>query len=437
MPVFPLLPFVGVLLSVALLPLWTPTLWQHHTGKMLAPFPCILALYAALCGNFAPFCSASCATLLCDYLPFLVLMASLYGIAGGIHITVPQRTTPLLNTIVLAMATLAAGWIGTTGASMACIRPFLRLNAGNTHKAHLVVFFIFLVSNIGGGLSPLGDPPLFMGFLQGIDFFWVSRNLCWPVFGTSVALLGIFFVLDTFLKKQDHQTVDAETTPFTAVHCEGKRNVLLLAGAVIIVALTTKDLGTFSVFGVSLPIIGLFRDGGLLLLLGISMKNTPWSIREHNTFEWEPIHEIAKIFFAIFITLIPVEAALRGETPIARVLTEALSVDSALSPWRCFWVSGVLSSFLDNTPTYLFFFHLFGGNPSTLMTTQAPLLMAISLGSVFMGAMTYIGNAPNLMVMAIARKRFPKKMPSFFGYMGWSVALLLPIFGVLSFVLFP
>ncbi|MDR2416767.1 MAG: sodium:proton antiporter [Holosporales bacterium] len=433
MSIFSLLPFVGVLLSIALLPLWTPALWQHHAGKILAAFPCVLALYAAFSGEFTLFCGAACTTLLRDYIPFLTLMATLYGIAGGIHITVPQRTTPLLNTAVLAIATFLAGWIGTTGASMVCIRPFLRLNTGRAHKAHLIVFFIFLVSNVGGGLSPLGDPPLFMGFLQGIDFSWVPKNLCWPVFGTSLALLGIFLALDTFWERKTQNT--KEKTPFL-VRCEGKYNILLLAGAVAVVALASKDLGTFSVLGVSLPIVGLLRDGGLLLLLGLSLKSTSRSIRESNAFEWEPIHEIAKIFFAIFITLIPVEAALHGETPLAYALTDALSSGAGLSPLRCFWASGLLSSFLDNTPTYLFFFHLFGGNPTELMTTQAPLLVATSLGSVLMGAVTYIGNAPNLMVAAIARKRFPKQVPSFFGYMGWSIAFLFPVFGVLSLVLF-
>ncbi|MDR0406510.1 MAG: sodium:proton antiporter [Holosporales bacterium] len=433
MSIFCTLPFIGVVLSVALLPLWTPLCWHKHAGKILMAFPIVLASYSAFSGNLALFLEASRETLLRDYFPFLILIASLYGIAGGIHITVPQRTSPLLNTGWLAIATLLAGWIGTTGASMVCIRPFLRLNADRVHKTHLVVFFIFLVSNIGGGMSPLGDPPLFMGFLQGVDFFWVPKNLCWPVLGTSLALLSIFFAVDTFSWRKESKSPLSEPS---RIHCLGKRNIGLLGGAVFLVVLAGQDVGTCQVFGISLPVMGLIRDGGLLVLLSISLLKTPQFVYARNAFEWEPIYEIVKIFFAIFITLIPIETALHEETGLSHTLTEALSVNEKLSPFRCFWVSGLLSSFLDNTPTYLFFFHLFGGDSTTLMTTQAALLSSISLGSVFMGAVTYIGNAPNLMVAAIARKRFPKQVPSFLGYMGWSIIILFPVFSALSLVLF-
>jgi Na+/H+ antiporter NhaD/arsenite permease-like protein len=362
-------------------------------------------------------------------------MTALYGIAGGIHVTVPQRTSPSINTAWLAGATVLAGWIGTTGASMVGIRPFLRLNAGRAHKAHLVAFFIFLVSNIGGGISPLGDPPLFMGFLQGIDFFWVPRHLSVPVLGLSSVLLGMFWGLDTFFWKRESHPPPIEVSE--RIRCLGKGNVWILMGAVACVVLAGQDLGTVSVLGVPLPVMGMVRDGGLLALLGVSLWKTPKSVRAHNTFEWEPIFEVAKIFFAIFLTILPLEEALHGgNTVLACGLQEMLGAEGEWSPLRCFWASGLLSSFLDNTPTYLFFFHLFGGDPSTLMTTQSSLLLAISSGSVFMGAVTYIGNAPNLMVASIARKRFPKQVPSFLGYMKWSLSLLFPVFALFSWILF-
>ncbi|MDR0661900.1 MAG: sodium:proton antiporter [Holosporales bacterium] len=433
MVILSLLPFLGVLVSVAFLPLWAPTFWSKHAGKVLIFFPLLLVGISGGEGTLPHFLHATRSTLLCDYLPFLILMTALYGIAGGIHLTVSQHTSPLVNTLWLATATLLAGWIGTTGASMICIRPFLRLNAGRPHKAHLIAFFIFLVANIGGGMSPLGDPPLFMGFLQGIDFFWVPKHLWSAVLGVATVLLGIFFCIDTFFWRKENR-LPPQTSE--KICCLGKKNIGFLVGAVFCVVLAGQDLGTVSLWGVSLPLMGLVRDGGLLLLLGLSLAKTPQEVRKRNAFTWEPIEEIAKIFFAIFVTLIPIEAALHEDTGLAHWLKEMLEREGHFSPLSCFWVSGILSSFLDNTPTYLFFFHLFGGDPVTLMTTQAPLLSAISLGSVFMGAVTYIGNAPNLMVASIARKRFPRQVPSFLGYMGWSIGFLFPVFAFLSWVLF-
>ena len=329
-----------------------------------------------------------------------------------------------------------ASWMGTTGAAMLLIRPLVRANLERRHRVHVIVFFIFLVANIGGSLTPLGDPPLFLGFLKGVEFFWPTTHMFLPMLLVSVALLALFFVIDTVLYgREPTQKPRARES----LGLEGGINLLLLVGvvgAVLMSGLWRPNL-SIAVFHVDVELQNMARDVALLGLAAASWRITSSESRVANAFSWFPIVEVAKLFAGIFLTIIPAIAILRAGTegalsPIVNAVTDANGqpVDAVY-----FWATGILSSFLDNAPTYLVFFNTAGGDPVTLMGPFASTLLAISAGAVFMGANTYIGNAPNFMVRAIAEER-GIKMPSFFGYMAWSGGILLPVFVVVTFVFF-
>jgi Na+/H+ antiporter NhaD/arsenite permease-like protein len=307
--------------------------------------------------------------------------------------------------------------------------------------AHIIVFFIFLVSNAGGSLTPLGDPPLFLGFLKGVDFFWTVKNIFPETLFLCVALLVIFYLLDRhyYHHREDEFPAEMDPTPDSATSIEGKANFILLAAIIGLVLMSGvwKPGVTLPVFGVEVELQNLVRDVLLLAVIGISLKITPESAHEGNGFSWGAIQEVGKLFAGIFITIIPVIAMLHaGEAgsfaPVIRAVT-----DSSGQPVNAmyFWASGILSSFLDNAPTYLVFFNSAGGDAAVLMTKLGATLAAISCGSVFMGANSYIGNAPNMMVKSIAEER-GVKMPTFFGYMGWSCAVLVPLFILMTFLFF-
>jgi Na+/H+ antiporter NhaD/arsenite permease-like protein len=330
-----------------------------------------------------------------------------------------------------------ASLIGTTGASMVLIRPVIRANDDRRHNVHVVVFFIFLVSNIGGSLTPLGDPPLFLGFLRGVDFFWTTHHLIGETLLAAGIALVIFFLLDAYLYRNEGR-VRPDPTPDRPVRVTGGINFVLIG--VIIAALllsATFRLGSFTVFGTEVAIANLLRDLTMITVTVTSLALTAKAVRAENGFSWGPILEVAKLFAGIFITIIPVLAILRAGpdgtfAPLVALVTNA---DGTPNPAAYFWLTGLLSSFLDNAPTYLVFFELAGGDPQRLMTAGALTLAAISAGAVFMGANSYIGNAPNFMVYAIARES-GVKMPGFFGYMLWSGMVLIPIFLLITFVFF-
>jgi Na+/H+ antiporter NhaD/arsenite permease-like protein len=435
------LPFAGLLLSIALGPLLFPRFWHHHFGKLTAAWSLAFLLpFAASFGPDAAFAGASHA-FIAEYLPFVILLAALFAVAGGICVRGNLRGTPALNTGMLALGTMLASLMGTTGASMLMIRPVIRANDDRRHVAHIIVFFIFLVSNVGGSLTPLGDPPLFLGFLKGVEFSWTLKNILPETLFACATLLIVFYFLDLYYYRQREEALPAakDPTPDSRLRLDGKANFALLAVIVALVLMSGfwKSGIAFAIFGTSVDLQNLVRDGALIGVILASLWITPRTAREGNDFSWGPMKEVAKLFAGIFITIIPVIAMLQAGqqgafAPVVRMVTDSAGQPV---PAMYFWATGILSSFLDNAPTYLVFFNTAGADPRALMTTLAPTLAAISCGAVFMGANTYIGNAPNLMVKAIAEER-GIGMPSFFGYMGWSCAVLLPLFFVMTFIFF-
>ena len=432
------LPFVGLLLSIAVGPLWAPKLWHTHYGKITFMWSALtITPLAALHGIPIAFVALT-HTILGEYVSFIVMLATLYVVAGGILVTGSLRGTPLVNTAILAFGTAIASIVGTTGAAMILIRPLLRANSVRLHDAHVVVFFIFLVANIGGALSPLGNPPLFVGFLHGVGFFWAASHLWKVTATTAVLVLAIFMAIDIWLYRKDSRVaVVGEKPPNEPIRIRGLVNLLLIAlivGVSLLSALWRPGVA-FDVYGTRLELQDVIRDIALVTIAVASLVLTAEEHRERNGFSWEPIWEVAKLFAGIFVCIIPVVAMLQAGRagPFSWLL--ALMNDEAGEPRNVayFWFAGILSAFLDNAPAYLVFFELAGGNAGRLMGELAPTLMAIAMGSVYMGALTYIGNAPNFMILAIATER-GVRMPSFFGYMIWSGAVLLPVFAVLTYV---
>ena len=327
-----------------------------------------------------------------------------------------------------------ASVVGTTGAAMILVRPLIRANASRAHNAHVVIFFIFLVANIGGALSPLGDPPLFVGFLRGVDFFWTTTHLAYETAIVALLVLAIFVALDVWLARGETKAVAVTSEP---LRLRGLVNLPLIAciiGAILLSA-TWKPGIEFDVYGTHVALQNLVRDGALVVIALVSLWLTPDEHRAANDFTWEPIAEVAKMFAGIFVCIIPVLAMLEAghDGPFAWLLKAVTAHDGRPHEVAYFWLTGLLSAFLDNAPTYLVFFQVAGGEAAELMGKLPATLAAISMGAVYMGALTYIGNAPNFMVAAIANER-GVKMPSFFGYMLWSFAVLLPVLALLTFV---
>jgi Na+/H+ antiporter NhaD/arsenite permease-like protein len=443
------LPFAGILLSIALCPLLTPRFWHHHYGKVSAFWAFVFAI---------PFVYAFHQTAifeilhiyLIDYIPFIILLWALFTTAGGIVVTGSLVGTPLVNTVMLVIGTLLASWVGTTGASMVMIRPVLRANKNRVRKAHIICFFIFLVANIGGGLTPLGDPPLFLGFLHRVPFFWVTIAIFPHVFVTALILLATFYMVDTvyYRKEIGKGAIPGGEGARTAVTIAGLYNFIFLAGVVGLVLMSGYwQTGHFTVMGVKVEYQNVVRDVGIVIMGCLSLYVTPRKLREANEFGWAPILEVAKLFAGIFMTIIPALAILKAgsEGALAPLLAYVKN------PAQYFWAAGSLSSFLDNAPTYLTFFNMalgqFGMTEAMVPAACAVssvgvtpefvgLLKGISAGAVFMGANTYIGNAPNFMVKSIAEEA-GVKMPSFFGFMfKYSIPILVPVFVLVTLVFF-
>jgi len=403
--------FAGLLLCIAVIPLINGDWWGRNYGYVSL----VLAIPAAII-----VVSKEWILLLHvvqEYISFIILLGSLFVIAGGIVIRVGIPGTPKLNSIILLIGAVFASLIGTTGASMVLLRPMLRSNRWRKHVIHIYIFFIFMVSNIGGLLTPLGDPPLFLGFLRGVPFFWTLRLL--PMWCLAVAvLLILFFFLDTYFarKESPERTLKAlEGLPEKKLEIKGKINFLFLL----------MVIGSFF-------IPPIFREGVMILAAVLSVFFTRKSLREENAFTYHPIIEVAILFAGIFVTMVPVLTMLQmGGSKLGVV-----------QPWQFFWVTGALSSFLDNAPTYLVFMstaqsvaHAKGIVDGLVVGVPESMLAAISVGAVFMGANTYIGNGPNFMVKAICEEN-GVKMPSFFGYMAWSVGILIPLFVLVTVVFF-
>ncbi|MEF2073288.1 sodium:proton antiporter [Consotaella aegiceratis] len=435
------LPFVGILLSIALFPLLAPHFWHHHFGKVAAVWALVFLVPFAMTYDMDLVVHEVAHMGLLDYVPFLILLGALFTIAGGILITGNLHGRPRFNVAFLAVGAVLASVVGTTGASMVLIRPVLRANDGRRHNVHVVVFFIFLVSNIGGSLTPLGDPPLFLGYLRGVDFFWTTIHMASEMAFCTVLLLGLFWLIDRQLYNHDADFRGMyDPTPDTGkIGIEGKINILLLLVVVggVLISGTWHPGVSYHLLGIELELQDIARDVVLVLAALVSLAVTPKGVRARNGFEWGPITEVAKLFAAIFVTIIPVIAMLRAahDGAFAPLVALVSQPDGRPINAMYFWTTGVLSSFLDNAPTYLVFFNLAGGDAQHLMGPLAHTLAAISCGAVFMGANSYIGNAPNFMVKSIAEGA-GVKMPSFFGYMAWSVGILVPLFLLVTLVFF-
>ena len=447
LPIWSIIPFVGILLSIAIFPLVLDSHFLvHHGGKMSLVWALAFAIPYLIAFQGEAFYDILHIYLI-DYIPFIILLWGLFTVAGGILVRGTLRGTPIVNTLLLLIGTAIASWVGTTGASMLLIRPLIRANAYRKSKVHLVIFFIFLVSNIGGSLTPLGDPPLFLGFLHNVPFFWTTTALFPHMLFISVILIVLFFVLDTFMFKREGGVVPDDGTS-EPIRVDGLFNLVFLLGIVAAVLMSGSfKWGEVNIFGVHVYWQNIARDVLIVIMGLLSLRFTPFSgeLRQANEFSWEPIEEVAKVFAGIFMTIIPALAILKaGENGALHGLIGAIK-----EPMHYFWITGILSSFLDNAPTYLTFFNTALGK---LHLTEAvipeilsgeltgpehlefvKLLTAISVGAVFMGANTYIGNAPNFMVKAIAEQS-GIRMPSFFGYMLWSVVILVPLFVIVTLV---
>jgi Na+/H+ antiporter NhaD/arsenite permease-like protein len=442
---FWIIPFIGILLSIAILPLIAPTLWHHNYGKISLMWGLLffISFWIANGTSMAFFYLSE--VYLGEFIPFIVLLLALYTVSGGIRLTGSLRGSPIVNTSILLIGTLLASWMGTTGAAMLLIRPLIKANSWRKYQVHTIVFFIFLVANIGGSLTPLGDPPLFLGFLKGVSFFWTTKHMLFPMIMTASILLVIYFVLDSIMIKKEKSIPNDDST--IKLGLEGKNNLFLLPvviGAVILSGVWHSDITNsadtaISLFHTPMMTIGTLTQIIILLLVTYtSLLITPIrsSARTGNGFTWEPILEVAKLFATIFLTMVPAIAILKAGShgALAPVINLVSSNGNPVNIMY-FWCTGILSSFLDNAPTYVVFFNTAGGNAVQLMGELSQTLLAISAGAVFMGANTYIGNAPNFMVKSIAEEN-KIKMPSFFGFMGWSTLILIPIYIFVTFILF-
>jgi Na+/H+ antiporter NhaD/arsenite permease-like protein len=442
-PAWSVIPFAAYLLAIALVPLFAHHFWESNRNKFVvavaASVP-VLVYLLALEPHHGPHWLLHSMK---EYVAFIVLLGALFVISGGVYLRGSLAGTPIVNTGVIALGALLASFIGTTGASMLLIRPLLRANVARERKVHIVVFFIFIVSNGGGMLTPLGDPPLFLGFLRGVPFLW-TFTLFWPWLSVNVALLVLFNVFDqVVLAREERERPGAQLEEVQKVveplGIEGAGNFVWLAGVLAVIF----SIGSFGKSHISPneDVLAFLQVSGMLFMAALSMLTTRRETRVANGFTWEPIIEVAVVFVGIFVTMIP-----------ALKLLEARGAEFGVnSAWQFFWATGILSSFLDNAPTYLTFTSLAVGvvneaNPGAGLSANALggllaypegvlYLTAISCGAVFMGANTYIGNGPNFMVKSIAESS-GVRMPGFLGYMAWSTAILFPLFLGVTLVFF-
>jgi Na+/H+ antiporter NhaD/arsenite permease-like protein len=434
------LPFAGILLSIALFPLVAPHFWHEHYPKIALAWAAVLAV-PFLWAHGAAAAHAILHIYVLDYIPFIILLWGLFTVAGGLVVRGSLRGTPRVNTLMLGVGTILASFVGTTGAAMVMIRPVLRANAHRRDRTHIIVFFIFLVANVGGSLTPLGDPPLFLGFLHGVPFFWTMQHMPMPMFVVASVLLIVFYGLDR--RRSRAEGAPPDDGRLEPLGLGGAHNIVFLAG--IVGAVLMSGLwhpGSIDILGVHVGLQSLARDGIIVCMGLASLRTTSTECRRQNEFSWAPIREVAYLFAGIFMTIVPALEILKaGEQGALAGL-----IRSVVDPWHYFWVTGSLSAFLDNAPTYLTFFNTALGAfypglaereaVARLIAEQNVYLLAISTGAVFMGACTYIGNAPNFMVKSIAEEA-GIDMPSFFGLIvRWTLPVLLPCLVLVTLLFF-
>lgn len=423
-PFWMVVPFVILLLCIALMPLFAAHFWEHHYPKVAIGLGLLTTSYYLLVeGNWHPLHHAAH-----EYVSFMALVGSLFVISGGINLRVKGEATPLVNTVFLLIGAILSNLIGTTGASMLLIRPWIKMNKYRITGLH-IVFFIFVVSNVGGSLTPVGDPPLFLGFLRGVPFFWTLEH-CWKGWALAMALLlAVFFVLDVRNFRRAPKEVRELETAHETWFFRGLQNLLLL-GVVLGAVLMPKNLQ-------EVVLAGVFSLPALLMVVaaGVSYFTTRPEVHEANDFNFGPVKEVGFLFIGIFLTMIP-----------ALQILEIGGLAGVSSPLSYYFATGSLSAFLDNAPTYLAFLASAMGQQGMSVDTVAnvlsfsqqhgPHLLAISLGAVFFGAGSYIGNGPNFMVKAIA-ERSKVHTPDFISYIvKFSIPILLPILILVAWVLF-
>ena len=426
-------PFLGVLASIGLFPMFAPRLWHRRMGTVCVVWIALLVVPQALHQGLAMTAAEVWRALLLEYLPFVTLLLALFTVGGGILVQGGPWGRPAGNTLLLAIGTALAGVMGTTGAAMVLIHPLLRSNAHRARKTHLVMFFIILVANVGGVTSPLGNPPQYVGFLEGVPFFWPIRYLLAPMLVVAAILLAAFHAYDRHLAASE-----PASPPTGRLRLRGTGNIALLVlvvGAVLLQGLWTP--GRVRLLGQPVGIQQLMAIAVFLLVTLVSIRFTPLAVRQANMFAWAPMAEVAKLFAAIFITITPMlailSAGLHGPAAPLLRLTENAAGQPVAAMY--FWLSGVVSAFLDSAPAYLVFFQMAGGDAAVLTGRLNHLLVAIAAGANFFGALTYIGNAPNMMVQSIAAHR-GIRMPGFFGYIGWVAGILLPVYALLTLLFF-
>ena len=433
------LPFMGMLLSIALFPLLAPHFWHDHFGKisvfwvLTVAIPLLITYKGLALYEFIHI-------ILADYIPFVIILTALYTVSGNILLRGSLRGTPVVNTCILIIGTVLASWMGTTGASMLLIRPFLKANSYRKERTFMVVFFIFLVANVGGSLTPLGDPPLFLGFLRGVPFLWTFKLFPQILLVVSIILI-IYFIMDTWHFRKEGLRGAPDDGVKEPLKIEGMHNFIFLAAIIGAVLMSgVVNWGDVTIFGIHRTIQDVARDAILLLITLLSLTTTRKEIREDNEFTWFPMKEVAILFIGIFLTMMPCLKILQaGSKGGLAFLTETVQ-----DPVHYFWITGILSSFLDNAPTYLTFLSSLLGKfypgingqeaIKSLIIDNVVYLKALSAGAVFFGAVSYIGNAPNFMVRSIAEET-GTPMPSFFGYIiKYSLPILIPVFIIITLI---
>jgi Na+/H+ antiporter NhaD/arsenite permease-like protein len=439
--VFWAIPFLGLILSIALFPLIFPKFWSKHYGLVSFVWGAITLIGLGFTLGFDISLHALIVVLFEQFFPFIFLLLSLFTITGGINLKSNLAGNPRLNTLILLIGAILASWLGTTGAAVLLIRPLISANSWRIHRVHTIIFFIFIVANIGGSLTPIGNPPLLMGFISKVPFFWPLTKLLAPTALACTILLVVYFLVDSyFYKKETAKPVSATKS---VISIKGGWNFLLLAGVICAVLISSQDWGiAFTLYHVPMPTSELIEILIMIAITIVSIKITRKETREANQFSWHPILEVGKIFAAIFICMAPLIAMLRaGANGPMAIIIDSLSANGQPINEMYYWFAGGLSATLDSAPAYLVFFHTaaapaaaLGMAPHAYMTGVMPsTLFAITMGASFMGAITYIGNAPNMMIQSIAEDD-GIKMPSFFGYMLWSVCILVPLFILIQLI---
>lgn len=436
-----IVPFLAMLLSLAAIPLIAPVFWKKRYYAIPLFWSIVAVAWISIEQGAAISISSVIKILLEQYLPFFFVLFTLFTITSGIKIDGRLGGTPALNTILLLIGSVLSSVIGTTGAAIVLLRPLLSSNALRKYKVHTIIFFIFLVGNIGGSLTPIGNPPVLMGFINNIDFFWPFFFLFLPTSFSICLLLGVYYGIESFLYIRENKTTLRRERAIVRVH--GWFNVLLLCAAMSAVLLSKLSLGTaFHFSTVMIPLAELIEIMLLAVIALLSFILTKKEIRRENRFSWHPIIEVGIVFAGIFITITPIIAMLRAGSngPCLFLFNSLSSIDGHPKNSMYYWVSGLVSAFIDSAPAYMVFFNTASaqcGNALSsahfMMNENSATLVALTAGSSFMGALSYIGNAPNMIVRAIAEEN-GIIMPSFSGYMLWAFIILIPVFIIVQII---